>query len=652
MSSTKYSAHTDLGSLSREELVVEHSKLEEKYRKLRSQFSDSVAANELLQKQLRENIQSREKWAQHAKDLETQSNARKQKIEKLKAKLSAVSHLGVGVDSSFAPETHSLAENEHNWKERRLEQPAVDYTGASALWPPEVLDDTNRESSALGGTDDTERAPSLPPLPQSRNVAPEQHRPTEPSSDTPVIIAERSVRKRRRNDETSVQTPAATRIKLEDSSDPVVTSEQRNFSAHESVDFDNAEDMVETPRKIRTRATHSTSRAAPPTNARSHPVPQDDTSSAENQTADKFDQHDSMSAHVQERDQAAARWRETIQEDEYTTEMDYDEPVDRSSALHPYDRAEPKATARKPKSQTIITSALRKGIASLAEDGNAVGSNLKARGRVSAKSGRLANLLNTVASPEREAINLHSDRRAREMLTSHAAHLTMPPKRTLPFQQPESSAHQVPNALLTPLTNKSNRTPSATKVDMTRLDAPDKHKPQGNIPLRKRPSWSLNRSDFKLNPKYNEGYDYAFGDVVRGRARASLPGCSKEECCGKLFRPLAQAQLPETGHIAFTSLLESYLGDEAGKLGSMTKDEKENMWIEAKIKELSDKHGKHRERHSGMREPPGWDRMGFPSTQEEQEDREAANRLELDEVELRYREAIKKGKYLFRDEEP
>lgn len=637
----KHGDYANFSSLGRDGLIVEHTKLEEKYRKLRGQFSDSVKANELLQKQLRENIQSREKWAQHAKILDVQSTARKRRIEKLKARLSVVSQ-DAGVDASFVSDTQSEAGDGNIQQEKQPERSALNRANSPALSPQDILGNTDRESPVLDGTcvtEGTDRAPSLPPLPKLRDEAIHINRSAEPSSDTPIIVAERSVRKRRRDESSAIQTPAATRIKREEGSDPIVTSEQRRFMAHESIDFDNAEDMVETPRKNRNN------RATSQTAVRNRSLDRRDrTSSTREGSSDASDAYERTSAHVQERDQAAAaQWRVDVQRDEHMETMDHNGPIDRSSALDVYVAPGPKRVSRQPRSKAVTGSALRGGIASLVEDGTILKSHPDSSARNAIKSGKLASLLNNVVSPEREAISLPLNLNAKEAATSHI--LQLPPKRALRFESGEDGIANVVKAPSTPAVNISKRTPSAMRVNKT---------PQSSkaVPLRERPAWSLKRTDFKINPKHNDGHDFAYGAVVRGKARAELPGCTKEECCGKHFRPLALAQLPDTGHIAFTSLLESFLGDDAHKLGSMTKDEKEKLWVEAKIRELSNKYGKHRERYSGMHEPPGWSRMGFPSTQEEDEDRETAKRLESDEVELRLREALNGGKYIFRDEDP
>ncbi|KAI1850604.1 hypothetical protein JX266_003886 [Neoarthrinium moseri] len=640
--SSKHDDHLDVDTLSHPDLITAYSRLEEKYTKLRKQFSDSVEVNEQLKAQCREKTKAYENWMKHAQTLEGQVHTRKKKIDKLKEELqslrASIGHNDAATNSSFASEANSVAGDGRGVPATTLRQDPLHFAHAATLWPPEHPNDAKRESSVLSGAD-TERVPSLPPLPEASGETAHRLPSNEPSSDSPVIISERPVRKRRRNDNQPTYAPVATRIKREPGSDPVVADEQYPFVPHESIDFDNAEERLVTPRKARTIRSVSQKAAS---------------ISGKEATPDAFSAHGSMSAHVQERERAAAQWRATVFPDDATEGIDHDDLPRRSSALYPLDMQTPlpKPMARNARSKRVVPSlGLRQGIASLAEDGD---ENSQSLGHQSAKSGRLENLLNA-ATPERSAIAVPSGARPQDTPSGHPFSISMPEKREFPWLKKvqKSKVSEALNPPETPVANSSKRTPSAIQANLTTLDAPKQSaKPNRGRGLRDRPVWSLSRTDFKVNPKYNDGHDYAFTEVVRGKDRSCLPGCAREECCGKIFRPMALAALDTTGDMAMSSLLEDYLGEDAGRLGYMTPQEKKDLWVEAKIKDLSNKHGRHRERYGGMPEPPGYDRMGFPSTQEDQADREEASRREREEVERRHAEALQKGRWLFRDEDP
>ena len=208
---------------------------------------------------------------------------------------------------------------------------------------------------------------------------------------------------------------------------------------------------------------------------------------------------------------------------------------------------------------------------------------------------------------------------------------------------------------------RTNPRPSSTK----KKGRPHPEAPGSNIDddpeneqLRYRPLDKLGLRDFKINQQYNNGYDYAFTDVVRNQAeRRCLPGCTKPECCGSVFRALAEAawdpDKPPTAsqEEAEMRLLKEFLGDNAHKIRNMTKAEKDETLLQAKTRELANKHGKHRHAYERRRSPPGFWRLDFPSTQEEREDRQKIEQAERDLVAQRYKEAMRPGgAYAFRDE--
>ncbi|KAG9204796.1 hypothetical protein G6514_010027 [Epicoccum nigrum] len=172
-------------------------------------------------------------------------------------------------------------------------------------------------------------------------------------------------------------------------------------------------------------------------------------------------------------------------------------------------------------------------------------------------------------------------------------------------------------------------------------------------PLREKPVRELRVHDFKPNPVYNHGYTYAFSETVRKRGdRMCLPGCTNAECCGSDFRRLAEAldELPASQEEA---ILEEYLGDAYDTVVStqMSPDERAELVLQARTKKIAKESGKHREAYERRRTPPGYWRVDFPSTQEQQRDRERAKEQEIKTVQERWLEAQKKGgRWVFRDE--
>ncbi|KAF2274190.1 SAE2-domain-containing protein [Westerdykella ornata] len=235
---------------------------------------------------------------------------------------------------------------------------------------------------------------------------------------------------------------------------------------------------------------------------------------------------------------------------------------------------------------------------------------------------------------------------------------------------PASSASKTPT---TARSNIENVEPTTSDIDDTPAPAkfapvlqprknpnsepkhsPSKHtSAQRPIRLRDKPVHELKLSDFKANPKYNQGYSYAFAETVRKRAdRACLPGCTREECCGSTFRSLADAAAPLSASQE-EALLEDYLGDayDTLQLTQMTPSERRELVLQARTRDFANKYGRHRQAYERHNTPPGFWRVDFPSTQEEREDVEKAKALERKVVAERRAEAMRRGgRWIFRDE--
>ncbi|KAL5322151.1 hypothetical protein ACEPPN_010121 [Leptodophora sp. 'Broadleaf-Isolate-01'] len=207
----------------------------------------------------------------------------------------------------------------------------------------------------------------------------------------------------------------------------------------------------------------------------------------------------------------------------------------------------------------------------------------------------------------------------------------------------------------TPTLGRPGR-PSTIKKKQIRTEG-DYEMDPSQEPLRARPVSKLSLNDFKINPLYNQGYNFAFNEVVRGKeARACLEGCIKPECCGHKFRGLAKAELENrrptlSQEERDETLLEDYLGRDAGRTKYMSIAEREETLIQAKTREIANKNGRHRHAYQRGASPIGFWRTDFPTTQEEIEDREKEREKEREMVQQRYRQAMRPGgAYLFRDE--
>ncbi|KAK6001378.1 hypothetical protein QM012_002709 [Aureobasidium pullulans] len=192
----------------------------------------------------------------------------------------------------------------------------------------------------------------------------------------------------------------------------------------------------------------------------------------------------------------------------------------------------------------------------------------------------------------------------------------------------------------------------AAAVRSTEQDDPEAILPE-HEPLRARPLHRLNLDDFRVNPNTGGQLGYAYRESVRKREeKKCLPGCTREECCGAIRRFIAAGGLPQDTSLTDDELtLQGYLGAAyASTIHKATAQEKQNMLIEARAKAFADLHGKHREIWQRPQTPPGFWRTEMPTTQELEQDWEEAGKRDRQKVEERWREAMRGGRYIFRDE--
>lgn len=482
----------------------------------------------------------------------------------------------------------------------------------------------------------------LPPHPKPAVESPRVVVNAEPSSDAPVVISARTVRKRK-YDKDEAENASVQRIKLEHSSSSgnEVVAEANHLSPAESIDFDE-EVHVPTPRKRRALPrTDSEGTAVPKTAA----MPSFETS----RTPDKPDR-------------SRVPWHQS-----WSPRLPMDTPSAPHDTLSHMPRSVSIVNTVKPASTTPHVSHLNLGVMDLAEDGDDGSNSLQ-----SPKSnGRLDALLNKW--PAQHALTTINRGALRESKTPRAVlfELGNDAARLHPSRVLNSAGINKSRESATPLNERKPEFASSSLPTVVRDRGPKKPSilrddmPRGRsvtrdeTPLRERPIERLRPEDFKPNPKYNDGLTYVYDEVVRGKeARAALSACTDLNCCGKTFRRFAEAERNAVGSSITTraediTLMEKYLGDRAWQLGTMVREEKDETWLLAKTWELANKFGRHRQRYSRMVTPPGFWNVDFPSTQERAEERRQAEAIRNALVLERYMEAMRcGGSWLFRDEEP
>lgn len=535
-------------------LTVRHAALEERY--------------DELQRSARQYRDSRDSWTKYAQSLEG-------KMKKLEKKLQRNGHVDA---RSPAPD---------NAKRQPLQPVAVD-AGRSA------------DKEAQAGNEGHDELPPIPPSIASETFVKIKE---EPSSDAAVVVSERRIRKRKLADDDAEAPTPPRRIKSEQSasSDPIITGEVPTFCPHESIDLDEEERGMPTPRKQR-------------------PL-----------------------ADPQLREEGVAP-----EEDEVPIKRRFAGALPSGSALpSPSGKADTGLTPKLPRTHQHGRSPIKpgwtrsSGIADVAEETfesfHSPSPRQAGKGANQKKTapGRLHSLLNQ-PTPEKAGGFLPQARLGR------GSPISRPGREDVENLPPQENIRQVHDttkgAPATPL-----RRQAQAKAKVGRL--------------RDRPLAELRPEDFKVNPKSNNGYTHAFDEVVRNKGeRAELAGCTDPNCCGRQFRAMAESELSAAGpgvlsRVADTKMMEDYLGNESYQLVEMTREERREIWLKAKIQDLANRYGRHRHRFARRPSPPGYWNPDFPSTQEIEQNKQEAEKLERGVVEERWREAMRGGgRWLFRDE--
>ncbi|KAF9770104.1 hypothetical protein IL306_012395 [Fusarium sp. DS 682] len=590
---------------------LECAKVSHKFKALSANFKQAKDA-------LRKRKEERDRWINHATHLEKRIKAAEEEhgisITDRQNRSSRATTLPMAKTHDAAPSPTTSFTSEAGLEQADLDLPPLAAASLHANNNP--LPDTTAANPSSDSTQSEEESrhheeelPELPPQDYVGQVKIKE----EPTSDTPVVVSEREVRKRKRNDADTNESPLQ-KVKMEPnerSSSPIQPLGPATLLAQESIDLGDVAQRLLTPRKRREleetqrlEQMHSeafaTATTPKPLFIRPDPVPQ------------------------------TAR------------------PIERTSALTPLsvNRRVVQSTREKP--DTPLRKGLGRGISTLAEDGEAYRQDKNVN---TTPKGRLDTLLNSPAAQNTPTGRITPRTATRPNTT--AEDLAIPGRRVLPFEQGSRAKDRTPAqqvntpSRITDLGGASKFTPQSTRSPLGSKEGT----------LRRKPISELRPDDFKINPQANEGHDFAFSDVVRDRnERSRMQGCTDLHCCGKEWRAHALAERPNSPLTAAQrqeeqKLLEEYLGDFAYRLGTMDKKEREELWIEAKTQELANRYGTHRFHYSRMRSPPGFWNADFPNTQELEKERVEAAQREKQTVRDRHREAMRPGgRWLFRDE--
>jgi hypothetical protein len=605
-----------------------YSRLGRRHTKLMEQY-------EQLQKQAKKFLLSRDGWERYAESL-------LHKVQVLEGKLQRS-----GASGRDSAEVGEAEEGRVEAEEPRPERPANeapttqhpapavpdpcqnartlpnDTIEHSVFRPPPIprARDPALDEETQDGNDGPNELPATPPGETVQTEKPVFIKP-EPLSDPPIVVSERAVRKRKDRDDGAGNATPPRRIKLEPSSSPFrIVGEARVFAPHEDVDLDEEDNVIPTPRKQRPSKRQAVEEE--------QDEEEDEEEEEEEEEADAGIEPDPTRV---PRGWAPPSWA-----------MPYDGTTGQRSVLDAAglsSRAPPTVSREKKKA-----AALRATVADVAEEtpesfyspvprqaGKAPQQKTPAQSRLHSLLNQkpLTEMTTPSKLPSNPSLDLDKENQGRSLSDRK------------PKQPQDALTRPAPAGFSSPAAPTHRQTRERKNANKTRL--------------RDKPLSDLRPEDFKINPANNNGYRYAFDEVVRNRdERAQLAGCIDPQCCGRQWKMMAESEL-HAGGVAIISrpadvkMMEKYLGSEAYRLEAMTDEERRETWMKAKIQDLANRHGRHRHRFARRPSPPGYWNPDFPSTQEiEQQKREAAE-MERRIVEERWREAMRGGRWMFRDE--
>jgi hypothetical protein len=442
----------------------------------------------------------------------------------------------------------------------------------------------------------------------------------ESQSDTPIVVSTRNVRKRKRRNETEVENSVKVKEEVISSS-PLGLAALQNLLSQENLDLDEIGEKVNTPKKK--RQANETLHA---NNERSTSQPN---SSLQGNTAALQPMSPNKQILPRTSGKRLRVENSLLGARIFGEDADYDDVgVDSISATTP---------TWKPKNHSRALSAdIEQRLTGLLENPSPRNTIFTPQTPLNASVARGSRITGFVGQQEPLPT---TERRTISILRQSATCVT-------PNQCHPSRGNASDQRSAISVRRPALRTPES-------IAAPN-HNTPNHIPLRNRNVHDLGLSHFKINPNFNQGYDYAFADIVRGREqRKCLPGCIKPECCGGKFRKFVELTKfdEDRSESQDKKLLEEYLGDNRRKLQTMSKAERNELLIQAETRELARKAGRHRHAYERRPSPPGFWRSDFPNTQELEADRIEAARVETELVQQRYEEAMRPGgRWMFRDE--
>ncbi|TLS30120.1 hypothetical protein PpBr36_02821 [Pyricularia pennisetigena] len=641
---TRYARHSSLDP--RPDAATDYERLKERYTLLR-------AANKLLKKEVRESQDKEEKWWHYAEVLEkelgihgiNEQTARrfeiateamkKSRAERRTRKAAAILNQSTGIPAEIRSERTAAGPSANSSFNLNTDlivphEPSGDNVPSrsfqvGAAQPLMTRQPSPRSEAPTEEGSDQDEELSLPP--HSSDQTPKAHNTTnikqEPSSDPPVFLSARPVKKRKLagDDPNRMSTPSRRAVKDEVDQDDPATYLRKvaalRKSPQESFDLDDRITEMPTPKKSRFYTT------ADDNNVANRPA----------STMVEADQNEApcypVSGHTP---------KQPVIHDERPSSDDAEKGRDSSPfGYQPLGALLNTPAEERAKTNTfVLKPAARREL----EDRD----SRRPAKEMSRGSKRKA---------DGDTENYQSPKPAPSLLAPSA----QTPKQRLSPGVVTPGKLKAEAVALAPASHTTARKPLA--------DRSTNIQPRGRgAPLRSLPVDSLLLTDFRINPATNDNKDFAFDEVVRHKDdRAKMTGCTDPRC--PRAKDMHAMVLAEVAHLTKehgerfyetpegVALVEKYLGDDAGRIPKMDVSQRRTLWTRARLQQQANIYGRCRHRFDRANTPEQYWDTGFPNTQDQERDREEGRMMDRWMVEVRRREAMKKGgRWLFKDEYP
>jgi len=209
----------------------------------------------------------------------------------------------------------------------------------------------------------------------------------------------------------------------------------------------------------------------------------------------------------------------------------------------------------------------------------------------------------------------------------------------------------------TPQIQDKSEKPAASNGSLYHREAQSKRQLVNSTPLRCRPVSELHLSDFKVNPRVNQGYDYLYVESLRSRQQRHPDGVvqtlSAELPLTSSMLPLPTSEIPYGITEADARILKEHMGNayNVESISNMPTAQQQDLVAQARLRLVAERLERHRMQFQRHQTPPGFWNVNMPTTQELEEERKEAERLERIKIEEMWKEAKREGGlWLFKDE--